>query len=101
MPTRNSRAGLLSRLPLRGLSQVKLVSHPRGATATLSRSSFAFTGAGGGAVWGPDERYSHQPNGTQHSQQSPSRTAPLHGDLLFLRRQPYVTNGVSLLQTTQ
>src|SRR2546426_10094117 len=41
MPTRNSRAGLLSRLPLRGLSQVKLVSHPRGATEILSRSSFA------------------------------------------------------------
>src|SRR5256886_12188396 len=41
MPTRNSRAGLLSRLPLRGLSQVKLVSQPRGATAILSRSSFA------------------------------------------------------------
>src|SRR6266516_3452243 len=41
MPTRNSRAGLLSRLALRGLSQVKLVSHPVGATAILSRSSFA------------------------------------------------------------
>src|SRR5262252_1647122 len=41
MPTRNSRAGRLSRLPLRGLSQVKLVSQPRGATAILSRSSFA------------------------------------------------------------
>src|SRR5260221_13377187 len=41
MPTRNSRAGLLSRFPLRGLSQVKLVSYPMGATAILSRSSFA------------------------------------------------------------
>src|SRR4030095_15880240 len=41
MPTRNSRAGRLSRLPLRGLSQVKLVSYPIGATAILSRSSFA------------------------------------------------------------
>jgi Arc/MetJ-type ribon-helix-helix transcriptional regulator len=38
IPTRNSRAGLLSRLPLRGLSQVKLVSQPRGATAMRSRS---------------------------------------------------------------
>src|SRR5712691_2587429 len=50
MPMRNSRAGLLSRLPLRGLSQVKLVSQPRGATAILSRSSFPFVGAGGAAV---------------------------------------------------
>src|SRR5215510_9909114 len=41
IPTRNSRAGLLSRLPLRGLSQVKLVSQPRGATAIFSRSNFA------------------------------------------------------------
>src|SRR5262249_36142202 len=41
MPTRNSRAGRLSRLPLRGLSQVKLVSQPRGATEILSRSNFA------------------------------------------------------------
>src|SRR6266540_1399562 len=41
MPTRNSRAGLLSRLALRGLSQVKLVSQPVGAMAILSRSSFA------------------------------------------------------------
>src|SRR5215475_4756414 len=50
MPTRNSRAGRLSRLPLRGLSQVKLVSYPMGATAILSRSSFAFVWAGGVAV---------------------------------------------------
>src|SRR5882672_4653102 len=50
MPTRNSRAGLLSRLPLRGLSQVKLVSQPRGATAILSRSSLLFAGAGGVTV---------------------------------------------------
>src|SRR5262249_53018723 len=41
MPTRNSRAGRLSRLPLRGLSQVKLVSQPSGATAILRRSGFA------------------------------------------------------------
>src|SRR5712691_1911526 len=41
IPTRNSRAGLLSRLLLRGASQVKLVSNPRGATAMRSRSSFA------------------------------------------------------------
>src|SRR5262249_48560925 len=41
MPTRNSRAGRLSRLALRGLSQVKLVSQPVGAMAILSRSSFA------------------------------------------------------------
>src|SRR2546427_677690 len=46
MPTRNSRAGLLSRLALRGLSQVKLVSHPVGATAILSRSSFAACAGG-------------------------------------------------------
>src|SRR6266581_5230108 len=50
MPTRNSRAGLLSRLALRGASQVKLVSHPRGATAMRSRSSFSFAGAGRVAV---------------------------------------------------
>ena len=50
MPTRNSKAGLLSRLLLRGASQVKLVSHPRGATAMRSRSSFAFAGAGRVAV---------------------------------------------------
>src|SRR5712692_5901133 len=48
MPTRNSRAGLLSKLPLRLCSQLKLVSQPRGATAILSRSSFAL--AGGAAV---------------------------------------------------
>src|SRR5262245_16374647 len=48
MPTRNSRAGRLSRLPLRGLSQVKLVSYPMGATAILSRSNLAL---GGAAVW--------------------------------------------------
>src|SRR5262249_45784622 len=48
MPTRNSRAGLLSRLPLRLCSQEKLVSQPRGATAMRSRSSLAL--AGGVAV---------------------------------------------------
>src|SRR5262252_3295725 len=46
MPTRNSRAGRLSRLPLQGLSQVKLVSYPMGATAMVSRSSFPLAGAG-------------------------------------------------------
>src|SRR4029450_8553919 len=50
IPTRNSRAGLLSRLLLRGASQVKLVSNPRGATAMRSRSNFAFAGAEGVAV---------------------------------------------------
>src|SRR5437870_7879854 len=50
MPTRNSRAGLLSRLALRGLSQVKLVSQPVGAMAILSRSSLLFAGAGGVTV---------------------------------------------------
>src|SRR2546426_4948373 len=50
MPTRYSRAGRLSSWPLRLCSQVKLVSHPRGATAILSRSSFAFAGAGGVTV---------------------------------------------------
>src|SRR2546428_14125864 len=48
MPTRYSRAGRLSSMPLRLCSQLKLVSHPRGATAMRSRSSFAF--AGGSAV---------------------------------------------------
>src|SRR4029450_10325322 len=39
MPTRYSRAGRLSSMPLRLCSQVKFVSQPRGATATRSRSS--------------------------------------------------------------
>src|SRR5262245_1002562 len=34
-------------MPLRVWSQVKLVSHPRGATAILSRSSLLFAAAGG------------------------------------------------------
>src|SRR5215471_2885658 len=50
IPTRNSKAGRLSRLPLRAWSQVKLVSYPMGATAILSRSSFAWVWAGGVAV---------------------------------------------------
>src|SRR5215831_2919896 len=48
IPTRYSRAGRLSSWPLRVCIQEKFVSHPRGATAILSRSSFAF--AGGAAV---------------------------------------------------
>src|SRR5712691_11543564 len=48
MPTRYSRAGRLSSMPLMVCIQEKFVSHPRGATAILSRSSFAF--AGGAAV---------------------------------------------------
>src|SRR2546430_688467 len=47
MPTRYSRAGRLSSMPLMVCIQEKLVSYPSGATAILSRSSFAF---GGGAV---------------------------------------------------
>src|SRR4029453_13437405 len=39
IPTRYSRAGRLSSMPLRLCSQVKFVSQPRGATATRSRSS--------------------------------------------------------------
>src|SRR5712692_5478325 len=50
IPTRNSRAGLLSRLLLRGPSQVKLVSQPRGATAIRNRSSFALAGCAQAAV---------------------------------------------------
>src|SRR5712691_3111532 len=46
IPTRYSSAGRLSSWPLRLCSQVKLVSQPRGATATLSRSSFALAGVG-------------------------------------------------------
>src|SRR5262245_45869745 len=53
MPTRNSRTGLLSRLPLRGWSQVRLVSQPTGAAATRRRSSFPLAAAGGGAVCAP------------------------------------------------
>ena len=45
MPTRYSRAGRLSSWPLRVCSQEKFVSYPSGATAILSRSSFAFGGA--------------------------------------------------------
>src|SRR5437899_2362995 len=45
IPTRYSRAGRLSSMPLRLCSQVKFVSHPRGATATISRSSFPLAGA--------------------------------------------------------
>src|SRR5438093_2001677 len=48
MPTRYSSAGRLSSMPLMVCNQEKLVSYPRGATAILSRSSFAF--AGGAAV---------------------------------------------------
>src|SRR5262245_58562303 len=48
MPTRYSRAGRLSSIPLIVCIQEKLVSYPRGATAMRSRSSFAF--AGGAAV---------------------------------------------------
>src|SRR5919108_680015 len=48
IPTKYSSAGRLSSIPLRLCSQEKLVSQPRGATATTSRSSFAF--AGGAAV---------------------------------------------------
>src|SRR5205823_10859485 len=47
-PTRNSRAGRLSSRPLMVCNQDMLVSYPNGATAILSRSSFAF--AGGAAV---------------------------------------------------
>src|SRR5215813_14607126 len=45
MPTRYSRAGRLSSMPLMVCIQEKLVSYPSGATAILSRSSFAFGGA--------------------------------------------------------
>src|SRR5262245_55242294 len=73
MPTRNSRAGLLSRLPLRGLSQVKLVSQPRGATAILSRSSFA--ACAGVAVYTPAIVT------TKPTTSSTLTTDPLHRDL--------------------
>src|SRR5262249_16138453 len=43
-PTRYSRAGRLSSWPLRVCIQEKLVSYPNGATAMMSRSSFAFGG---------------------------------------------------------
>src|SRR5262245_53075125 len=46
IPTRYSRAGRLSSMPLRLCSQVKFVSQPRGATATRSRSNLVFDGAG-------------------------------------------------------
>src|SRR5262249_2089715 len=73
MPTRNSRAGRLSKLPLRGLSQVKLVSQPRGATAILSRSSFA--ACAGTAV-------NAQVTVTTHpTTSSTPTTEPLHRDL--------------------
>src|SRR6185503_1323151 len=49
MPTRYSRAGRLSSMPLRLCSQEKLASHPRGATATTSRSSFPLAGGAAGA----------------------------------------------------
>src|SRR5713101_4541691 len=53
MPTRNSRAGLLSGRPLRAVRHVKFVSQPRAATAIRSRSSFpcAAGGGDGGAAW--------------------------------------------------
>src|SRR5439155_11521011 len=73
MPTRNSRAGLLSRLALRGLSQVKLVSHPVGATAILSRSSFA--ACAGGA------RHSQATVTTTPMTHSAPTTDPLHSNL--------------------
>src|SRR5262245_60948697 len=44
-PTRNSTTGRLSSRPLMVCNQEKLVSYPRGATAILSRSSFALGGA--------------------------------------------------------
>src|SRR6267143_1794558 len=50
MPTRYSRAGRLSSMPLRVCSQVKLVSHPSGATAIFSRSSLLFAAEGGVVV---------------------------------------------------
>src|SRR5215813_11755978 len=47
IPTRYSRAGRLSSMPLRLCSQVKFVSQPRGATATRSRSSLVLADGAG------------------------------------------------------
>src|SRR6266446_7214494 len=41
IPTRYSRAGRLSSMPLRLCAQERFVSHPSGATATMSRFSLA------------------------------------------------------------
>ena len=81
MPTRNSRAGLLSRLPLRGLSHVKLVCQPTGATAIRSRSFLSLVREE--RPFGPRGRY-YQSHDTHDPHDRPSRAVPVHAELPFL-----------------
>ena len=93
MPTRNSRAGLLSRLLLRGASQVKLVSNlgcygdPQPLQFLLCRGKSCGRLRPGTC--------DHPADGTEYSQQTPSTQRLLHSALLLSVSRAHAARGTA------